>query len=198
MRLWVAGVQFLEGITHAAVQLHASSRRKLPVESVADQQVRKTEPTGLGRHVYDDALARSFVEDLEELITAHIAYSLERREVELAPQHRGENQDEPAVLREVPQPPLDHCSHPYGHHPPPRFRARDRFECVFGREQPDQLSGKERVPVSCAMKRARKCRRRLESSDKRDEAGEIGLTESAKRERTRDGLASKLGQRPGQ
>ena len=154
VRFGVARIELFERVPHPAVQLHASSGCKLVVESVADKHVREAHPTGLGRHVGHHALARSFVEDLEQLITTHVAYSLERGEIELAPEHRGENEDEAAVLGQVSQPPLDHCAHPFRNHPAPGFGTRDRFERLFSREQPDQLPGKERVAVGGPMEGA--------------------------------------------
>src|SRR5438876_11253357 len=110
MRFGVARIELFERVPHPAVQLHTSSGRKLVVESVADKHVREAHPTGLGRHVGHHAFACSFVEDLEELITTHVAYSLERGELELAAENRGENEDEAAVPGQVTQPTADHCS----------------------------------------------------------------------------------------
>jgi hypothetical protein len=116
--------------------------------------VAEAHPTGLTRHIGDDPLPGGFVENLQELIAAHITHPLERRKLELAPEHRGENEDKPAVLREVPQPPPYHGPHTLGDHPPPRLVVGDRFEHLFRPQQPHHLPDEEGVALGRAMEGA--------------------------------------------
>jgi hypothetical protein len=175
MRFEVARVRLLERGTNAAVQLHTATGGELVVQGVPDQHVREAHPTGLARHVRDDPLPGSFVENLEELLTAHLAHSFERDEVELPPEHRGENKDEPAVVRQVSQPAADHRPHAFRDHPPPGFGVGDRFERLFGRQQPHHLSDEEGVAFGRAMNGADEVCRRLAVGGKRDESPYVGL-----------------------
>jgi hypothetical protein len=102
MRLEVFRVQPLERVTNAAVQLNAPPRAEIVVERVPDQHMGEAQATRLARHVGDDTLPSSLVEDLEELIAADLADVFERGEVELATEHRSELEDELAVVREAP------------------------------------------------------------------------------------------------
>jgi hypothetical protein len=151
VRLGVRGVESFERLAYPSVQLQTTAWRKVVVYGLANQRMGKAHSPRLAWHGGHDALARCLIEGVEEMITADLAYLLERFEIEFAPKNGRQDEDKLAILREVAEPLPDDSPHALGNSEMPARRIGDLFQRPFNFEQPDDLSDKERVAFSLLM-----------------------------------------------
>src|SRR5262245_8319710 len=118
MRLRVVRVQLLERVADAPVQLYAPAGTEPVIDRVANQHIGEAKASRVAVHVGDAPLLGGLVQNVEKLFATYLAHALERGELELATEDRGESEDELGVVRETSQPPPNYCSHPFGEHPP--------------------------------------------------------------------------------
>ena len=191
MGVEIGGVAGLEDLADLPMELYPATAGQAMVRGVPDQGVRESHASDHVGHLRDDADLDRLVEQLEDGITLEPSDAGQRIDLELATEYRAEGEQPVASIREVAQATADHLSHALGN----RQSRRGRLAKASLRgQQPQDLADEQWIAFGLGMQQraqfARGCARRRQL----DEALDVARAEAGERDRSRDRLASQLGE----
>ena len=153
----LAAVERLERLDRLTVQPDAAGAREPVVERVTDEDVLEAQPAGAPGEIREDAVGDRLVGQVEQLVFGDIAHVNERRERELAAEHRGEHEHPVALVREVREPARDHVAQA-SRHGAPTFSGRRGIDALC-RKQAHDLPHEQRIALGFLVQRRDQLRR---------------------------------------
>ena len=186
----LVAVPRLDRVDDQPVQPHAADAREPVVEGVADEDVCESEATGAAGRVGDDTCGQRLVQRLEHLVARRVVEQRERVELELATEHRRQQQHAVAVGREVGETAGDDVADGLRDREPALVR-----DALDG-EEADDLGDEERIAVGVFVQGPDEPRgRRAGDAGQLDVLGELAPAQSGEREPARHRLPREFGQR---
>ena len=177
VRLGISGVEVLEREADAAMQEAAPLRTEVVVERLADEPVREAVHADRRRPLGENAAVDGLREGAVEVRGIELADTLQRVEPELAPDHRGGQQQGASAIGQRREAVADRLADAVGDAQPRDLRLA--VEATLGAQQAHDLVDEERVALGREVDRPHDAVGRAAPGDALDDLADVALAQPA-------------------